>query len=272
MNENPLVLTNEIKRNPRWDKFDPELATRLAGISNAAYSSGKAFVHKLRTLGMDDWKYEFMTKDNAQCYVVWSDKEKEIYIAWRGTEPGEYKDVLADLKIKKVLNFDGFKVHRGFKGYVDKLYDQVESRVERVIKGKWFKIFVTGHSLGGASALICTNRLESKFHVEACYTYGAPRPGSWKYAYSFKTPVFRVRNNNDLVTKVPLMLLGYKHVGSLVYIDRHGVLRTGKVKFVTLLKNWFWGQFQRLGDGLRDHSIGEYCMHLKNAERIHKED
>ena len=31
-----------------------------------------------------------------------------------------------------ILNFDGFKVHRGFKGYVDKLYDQVEARVERV--------------------------------------------------------------------------------------------------------------------------------------------
>ena len=84
--------------------------------------------------------------------------------------------------------------------------------------------------------------------------------------------MYRVRNNNDLVTKVPLMLLGYKHVGSLAYIDRHGVLRTGKIKFVTLLKNWVWGQVQRLGDGLRDHSIGEYHMHLKNAQRIHKED
>ena len=154
---------------------------------------------------------------------------------------------------------------------VDKVYDGVLKRVVEITKGKWYKIYVTGHSLGGASALICTNRFEEEqFVVKACYTFGAPRPGGWKYANSFKTNVFRVRNNNDLVTKVPPTIIGYKHVGELCYIDRHGILRTGKVKWYVLFRNWIKGQFERFGDGLRDHSIGEYYNNLKKATRIHK--
>jgi len=64
--------------------------------------------------------------------------------------------------------------------------------------------------------------------------------------------------------------LGYKHVGELCYIDRHGTLRTGNVKWYVIVRNWIKGQFERIGDGLRDHSIGEYYKHLKIATRIDK--
>ena len=102
-------------------------------------------------------------------------------------------------------------------------------------------------------------------------TYGAPRPGGWKYSLSFKSNVYRIRNNNDLVTKVPPAIFGYKHVGKFCYIDSRGDLRTGKVSFAVLFKNWIRGQLERLGDGLRDHSIGEYYTKLKFAKRNHKD-
>ena len=264
-------------------KFDMALAIRLAGISEAAYSTPKTFTHKLRALGMPDHKFKLISKDIAQAYIIWKEIAKtasktttkkarsEIIIAWRGTEPGEYKDVMADLKFRKKTSKYGGNVHRGFKGYVDKIYDEVEKEVLGIIDGKWFNIYVTGHSLGGASAVLCTNRLEEKFHVRGCYTYGAPRPGGWKYALSFKSNVYRIRNNNDLVTKVPPAIFGYKHVGKFCYIDSKGDLRTGKVSFAVLFKNWIRGQLERLGDGLRDHSIGEYYTKLKFAKRNHKD-
>ena len=263
-------------------KFDMEQAIRLAGISEAAYCTPKTFTHKLRALNMPDHKFELISNDNAQAYIIWKEIDKtasktttkkarsEIIIAWRGTEPGEYKDVMADLKFRKKTSKFGGNVHRGFKGYVDKIYDQIEKIIEKKVSGKWFNIYVTGHSLGGASAVICTNRLEEKFHVRGCYTYGAPRPGGWKYSLSFKSNVYRIRNNNDLVTKVPPAIFGYKHVGKFCYIDSRGDLRTGKVSFAVLFKNWIWGQLERLGDGLRDHSIGEYYTKLKFAKRNHK--
>ena len=249
------------------DPFDQELCIRLAGVASACYKSSKSIVHDLRALGMNYHEYELISKDNAQAYVIWNNEE--VIVAWRGTEPSEYKDVLADLKFRKVSGLDG-RVHRGFKGYVDKIYDQVLAKVKEITAKKWYKVYVTGHSLGGASALICTNRFEEHFFVQACYTYGSPRPGGWKYSQSFKTKVFRVRNNNDVVTKVPPTWFGYKHVGQLCYIDRHGTLRTGKVKWYVIWRNWIKGQFERIGDGLRDHSITEYYNLLKNAERIDK--
>ena len=103
-------------------EFDIKLATRLAGLSSAAYNSTKIFPHSLRSLGMVDdrtgkqgWLFELLENENSQVYVIWSHKEKEIYIAWRGTVPGEYKDVLADLNFRKVIGHQG-KVHRGFNG------------------------------------------------------------------------------------------------------------------------------------------------------------
>jgi triacylglycerol lipase len=249
-------------------KFDMAQAIKLAGISDAAYHTPKTFTHKLRALDMPHHKFKLISKDNAQAYIIWTDSE--VIIAWRGTEPGEYKDVMADLKFRKKTSKFGGNVHRGFKGYVDKIYNEVEKEVLKLIDKKWCNIYVTGHSLGGASALICTNRLEEKFHVRGCYTYGSPRPGGWKYSRSFKSNVYRIRNNNDIVTKVPPFIFGYKHVGKLCYIDRKGVLRTGRVAFSVLFKNWVWGQLERLGDGLRDHSMGEYFTKLKNAKRNHK--
>ena len=77
---------------------------------------------------------------------------------------GEYKDVMADLKSRKKTSKYGGNVQRFAKGYVDKIaYDEVEKEVLGIIDGKWFNIYVTGHSLGGASAVLCTNRLEEKF-------------------------------------------------------------------------------------------------------------
>tara|TARA_B100000989_G_scaffold187470_1_gene141052 strand:- start:5784 stop:6614 length:831 start_codon:yes stop_codon:yes gene_type:complete len=263
----------KIKPLPREDKskrylypeYDHDMCIKLAGISAAAYRTPKAFVHQLRALDMPYYEYELVEKDNAQAYVVWG--ERKVIIAWRGTEPKEYKDVLADLKFRKVIGHEG-QVHRGFKGYVDKVYDEVYQLVKEITKEDWYDVYVTGHSLGGASALICTNRLEDydKFHVKACYTFGSPRPGGWKYANTFKTNVFRVRNNNDLVTKVPPSFFGYKHIGKLCYLDRNGKMHTGKVKWWTVFSNWVLGQFHRIGDGLRDHSIGEYYQILKNQK------
>ena len=64
---------------------------------------------------------------------MWNNKE--IIISWRGTEPKEWKDITADLKFRKQVGNFG-KVHRGFKGYVDKIWPQIEKRVKELTKGK----------------------------------------------------------------------------------------------------------------------------------------
>ena len=75
---------------------------------------------------------------------------------------GEYKDVMADLKFRKKTSKYGGNVQRSLVMLI-RFYDEVEKEVLGIIDGKWFNIYVTGHPLGGASAVLCTNRLEEKF-------------------------------------------------------------------------------------------------------------
>lgn len=255
------------------NEFNLELATKLAGLSSAAYKSKKSFIHAIRNLGFVDniYQYELLENDNAQCYVVWSKQNKEIYIAWRGTEPGEWKDVVADLKFRKVIGHQG-KVHRGFKGYVDKVFPKVENLINDIVKRNkdiWYDIYVTGHSLGGASALICTNRLEENlgYVIKSCYTFGGPRALGWGGRKWVKTPVWRVRNNNDIVTKVPFWIFGYTHVGKMCYIDTEKKLHIGHTKWKVLFWNWIKGHLSRLGDSVRDHSVDDYYTILRDQKR-----
>ena len=72
-------------------------------------------------------------------------------------------------------------------------------------------VFYTGHSMGGALALIAARTFEYEAKQNdgpenisgACYTYGAPRIGDYKYFEQMKTPVYRVVNSSDIVPRVP---------------------------------------------------------------------
>lgn len=45
------------------------------------------------------------------------------------------------------------------------------------------KLYVTGHSLGGALAILCTADLKNVFgNVDLTYTYGQPRVGNQAFA------------------------------------------------------------------------------------------
>lgn len=113
----------------------------------------------------------------------------------------------------------------------------VPSGMLRVIRrfyqeeGKSRKLYITGHSLGGALATVAAARLafvHSDINITAVYGLGAPRVFDSEVADIFNATVnhgkamkdkfFRPRNNNDIVTRVPPV--PYKHVGTEVYFDR----------------------------------------------------
>ena len=68
--------------------------------------------------------------------------------------------------------------------------------------GNRLPLFITGHSLGGALALLAT-RLVAPNVDGACYTFGAPRIGNYEYFRFIKTPVYRIVNSTDIVPRVP---------------------------------------------------------------------
>lgn len=214
---------------------------------------------KFKDLGYS--KATFIDIDGAQAYIL--SNNEHITIAFRGTEPGEMSDVFADLKAWKSRSQVAGKVHDGFYDEIKKVWDKITYAVNKH-KGK--SLTVCGHSLGGAMATICAARLSNAGHDLVLYTYGSPRVGDKVFVSNIKCQHRRWVNNNDVVTKVPLWIMGFRHHGELCYLNHYGNVRNGLNPWQRFKDGWrgrlaAWRNRQPF-DGARDHSIGDYAAKI----------
>ena len=130
-----------------------------------------------------------------------------LILAFRGTEKN-VGDWLTDLDAlpTEIEEVPRAKVHggfyRSFKAAEAKIRAIIEAEGARDDSGRLLPLYVTGHSLGGAWAMLATTLLAPD-RPGACYTYGAPRIANYELFFSVKTPVFRVVNSADIVPRVP---------------------------------------------------------------------
>jgi triacylglycerol lipase len=209
-------------------------------------------------------KYEFIEDNGAQCHIAW-DKD-EIILAFRGTEPDEFSDIKADLNAlpDRANNGHGL-VHNGFQEEVNKVWDEVMKVLNKELKDR--RLYICGHSLGGAMATIATSRLTGR--VTCLYTYGSPRAGTKSFVKSFNTPHYRHVNNNDIVPKVPFAFLGYRHHGTLRYINFYGNIR--KMSYWQRVKDGWRGRITAFKkkvpfDGAYDHGMNYYVEYTRKNQ------
>ena len=197
--------------------------------------------------------------DGAQAYVV--NNDETIVLAFRGTEIQERSDIWADMKIWKTKGRGKGEVHSGFKGELDKVWPPVESMLNQ---HKDKKLYITGHSLGGAMATLAASRITTK-NLEEVFTYGAPRVGNRRFARSLRYSHTRLQNNNDIICRVPSRLFGYAHHVGPTYINHYGNVR--RCSSFQRFKDQLRGRWRalkkfQLFDGVYDHSLDKYCDKL----------
>ena len=235
----------------------------FAKLSSIAYNNIKEAKSQAKKLGFTTT--EFYEKDGAQAYRFMN--KDDLVIACRGTQPTEFNDLKADLKALPVMAETVGRVHIGFKTEVDDLWPMIEEDINRkvnVSKTLWF----TGHSLGAAMATIMASR--AKHNVELndpveLFTYGSPRVGWRMYCNSLNVIHHRWKNNNDIVTTVPLAVMGFKHHGTEHYINAYGNVRTptGWQMFKDRLRGMWMGIKKGKIDNFGDHSMVEYIKHIE---------
>ena len=238
-------------------EFSWKNATIMAKAAATAYNDLTAFQKQF------DPEAVLFDKDGTQVYCYKDDKV--ACVSFRGTEPTAWSDIKADLKIRRVKCPTGF-VHRGFRDALNEVWPDVASWLS---SAKCEHVFFTGHSLGGALATLAASRWNTE--TTHLYTFGSPRVGGKKFIQSFKTNErHRYRNNNDIVTKVPFEILGYKHVsghgGNFTYFDTDGNV-SNKFSRWYMFKQWIKGTlkgFSKLKiDGFSDHGVHNYVNYCK---------
>ncbi len=146
----------------------------------------------------------FSVKD-TQAFLAARESDQTAVLAFRGTEK-KLADWKSDFDVDLTV-VPGGRVHDGFwqaYGCVHGLV--VDAVVPLVTLG--YQLYVTGHSLGGALAVLATRQLDldprvNSDHLAACYTFGGPRVGDFGFGASIRPPIYRIVNNADIVPHLP---------------------------------------------------------------------
>jgi hypothetical protein len=198
---------------------------------------------------MKSWAVRAMVFSNDKVVVVsfrgsemdLSQAPADTFNNWVGT------NIQTRLKDQPMLG-PGVQVHDGFWTALDSVYKGIAAEIAKQGGFKQKKVFVTGHSLGGALATLCALRLQKdKYGSPVVYTFASPRVGNDKFQAAFRLTHRRWVNQNDLVTQMPPEIFGYRPVGTFDHI-----LANGKVQLNAQEGASPMGEVQQFVQGLAD--------------------
>ncbi|GGX26599.1 lipase family protein [Streptomyces noursei] len=197
-----------------------------------------------------------------------------IITAFRGTEPAELRDWLSDATTPPWPGPGGRgHVHYGFAEALESVWPQVLTTLKE-FRDNDQALYFTGHSLGGALAMLAGARLhfeDPKLTADGVYTFGQPRTCDPVLAKEFNSAftdrMYRFVNNNDIVPQLPPEPV-FRHVSALRHIDSRGAVHNTMPLIGGLLdrgRGLTADLLAPASDGVRDHFIAAYVTALEKA-------
>lgn len=253
------AITNT-QMNLSATQFDLDNARGCAAVSAAAYRQ-ETFSNPAT---------------DTHCLVV--ENSDSVIISFRGT--ASIRNWITDAEFKRnVLELEkDAQVHDGFLRAFDSILQPLSDYLKKIVVAKR-KVFVTGHSLGGALAILAALELKRQgFNVAQVYTFGQPRVGNAAFKSLYEDALgastFRVVYQEDIVARIPHLPYfhdPYRHVGQEVFISS---IDSGELWFDPplwrLLISDAWGiyrafiisKFRGALDPVIDHNINNYIAAL----------
>jgi len=168
-------------------------------IADAAYQDKTGIEEILKAQGYTLSAHGQLPGYAVSYFLASNDAEKQQILSVRGTSNVE--NAMVDVAFQLLPNkHTGIKLHQGFAQSADYIYEKVKAKLNRD-----YQINTTGHSLGGAAALILAMYLDAGgYDVGKVITFGQPKvtnmSGSRKYSH---LDVTRVVTPKDMVPLVP---------------------------------------------------------------------
>lgn len=212
----------------------------------------------------DASKEKFISAAATQVLVV--ELDDYIAVVFRGTD--ELMDWKTNLGLGLVPFRDHGRVHAGF-------YDaafRVKYKLINELKFYDKPIVCTGHSAGGAQAVIFAVMVDGLLKVKAVTTFGQPRVGDAEFINyaSAKFEYTRVTNQCDVVCNSPPnygWFGGYVHAGKELVFNKDGYLMpetSNRQSACNFIKNRLAGMVPNfITHTLDQHSINVYIANCK---------
>ncbi len=202
--------------------------------------------------------------------VLTDDSTKSHYVSIRGTTNSH--NAMQDINFFKDKSKRlGINIHTGFHRTAEMIADDLLSRLD-----KTYKVCVTGHSLGGAAAVVVSWYLDyADFNVEECVTFGQPKVTDSHGIRTMrdKIKLTRVVNETDVVPLVPptgTHRHRYAHSGTLIkLLDNGKFCHLQEPDSLNFGINSFWlfaaresFSFYEIGKEMPDHFMTHYLANI----------
>jgi hypothetical protein len=199
----------------------------LADAALLAYSTDAAVHEAFERAGITGDVVHFHGLHSTQAYVI--SMADAVVLAFRGTQVDDFwssvLDFAVDAQVLPVADSHGDLVHAGFLVALGEVWDRVAAQLRAEQAARPRPLWITGHSLGAALAMLAANLCadDPSFGLRGVYTFGSPRVGDPGFGAKIHVPVFRFRNDSDLVPHLPPGLI-FRHAGRLQFLDGAGRL------------------------------------------------
>lgn len=224
-------------------QYDKPTALALSWAMQLAYETGNR--DKLQRI-VRQWGWDFLDIYAARVGSILPMTSAKGFIAgppglailaFSGTDPMMIDDWIIDFTVHR--NADG--VHEGFHDAVQSIWKPISKILARNGAAGTRRILVTGHSLGGALAVLAAHRLIKDGVVEperllGVYTYGMPRVGDAEFAADYAATddlerrTYRFIHGEDIVPQVPPREapFNFHHVGRSLQVARGGLFENSQ--------------------------------------------
>lgn len=242
----PPELPNDAfaRFNARTTAWNLQNARAMLYASALAYQDPDSIKNVATSWGFAPDRVTVISPSTSVLQAIILGGAEAVVVAFRGTRPDQLRDWMADFDISQAAFTEYFaapnigSVHDGFAHLLARSWKSLVAEVARM-QDDTQTLWVTGHSLGGALAVMATSALvfAERLPVNGLYTFGQPRVGDLDYCTRCETQfgdtMFRFVNDEDIVTRVPPRVVPriplpefYGHCGELRFFDADARLHT----------------------------------------------
>ena len=222
-----MVHSVHISENNQEEKL--ELYKDLVHVCSCAYKDGYPLSGRFMQYPCQAYEID----GDCHTFLYTSQENRTQVLCIRGTY--SLSDALTDVRYYKTKDqITGMSVHKGFQIMAQDIWEDIK---EDIVNDPEWKLYMTGHSLGGAIATLCGlyASVEGNASLQEVVTFGQPKITNAKgckiAASLLDSKMVRVVNEADIITRIPykspLTYFNkgfYRHFGTHIHIyDKRSV-------------------------------------------------